>query len=154
MLRDFVTNPSKNYLVEVLNDFGVDQSHLRVLRFEVISPDSFMWRLEMDSAIYYLFAEDYIPGLEYVRGVFNQYLQSSNWSFVRPATQRTFEESSPVKTATVYTPPNANDEFSIFATDSGHDLVFLCKSQEDYKDSLTSDVAPRGFNAGTNIHSN
>src|SRR6266704_2041847 len=99
MLRDFAVNPDSALLAGVLERFGFDLSGHRppveVLRFEVITPDSFMWRLRMAGSAYYLYAEDYIPGLDHVKSVFNDYIEQDKWVFVKAKHPKSFESTSP-----------------------------------------------------------
>jgi hypothetical protein len=139
VLRDFQYNPATSQIVEVLQRFSLDfkseKSSLDVLRFEVISPDSFMWKLLLGNAVYYLYAEDYVSGMDYIKDVFNDYLESDKWNFVIPQQILLFESSSPVEHANVYQKPERADELMRYAVDSGHDFVFLVKTFENPHDA-------------------
>ncbi|MBC7546464.1 hypothetical protein H7171_01830 [Candidatus Saccharibacteria bacterium] len=149
MIRNFVYDPNVSYVAEVLTAFGFDAAHkqysLALLRFEVITPDSFMWRLLVNNAIYYLYAEDYVSGLAKIKNVFNSYLETTKWELVSPVKIIKFEEASPVKSAVTYAKPNDHASMMQYAADSGHDFVFLAKSSENADDAQFSDEAPRGF---------
>lgn len=135
MLRDFQYNPATSQIRDVLEcfslDFNSEKSPIDVLRFEVMSPDSFMWRLLLGNAIYYLYAEDYVSGLEYIKGVFGDYLGNDKWDFITPRHNLTFESSTPVKQAYVYQKSEKTNELMKYAVDSGYDFVFLVKTLEN-----------------------
>lgn len=139
MIRDFQYNPSYPQLAQILQEFNLDfhsaKSPLNVLRFEVLSPDSFAWKLLLGSSIYYLYAEDYISGLEYLKRDLTDYIGSDKWDFVPPKQPIDFESSSPVKTADVYEKPEPGDDFVQYAVTSGHDFVFLVKTLENPDDA-------------------
>jgi len=139
MLRDFQYNPATSQITEVLQRFKLDykseKSPLDVLSFEVLSPDSFVWKLLLGNAIYYLYAEDYVSGIDYIRDMFNDYLESDKWDFVIPKQILSFESSSPVEHADVYEKPKRGDELMQYAVDSGHDFVFLVKTLENPDDA-------------------
>lgn len=129
MLRDFVYSPTVAHLASVLAEFGFhysnDNSTIAVLRFEVITPDSFMWRLLIHDNIYYLYAEDHIPHREYVEKLFKDYLNTDAWEFIVSSADSSGEAT--------------------YGITSGYDTVFLVKSAEDATDALFSEHAPRGF---------
>jgi hypothetical protein len=77
--------------------------------------------------IYYLYTENYVPGLDYIKSVYDSYLKNNKWDFVSPI----FELASTVKQATIYQKTEDADEITEYAVDSGHDFVFLAKSFED-----------------------
>lgn len=146
MLRDFAYNPDLNVLLAALVRFNVDlPKDIAVVRFEVITPDSFMWRLLIGDGVYYLYAEDYIPSLGHVKSIFNKYLEDENWQFIKPRNVIDFEDASPVRTAAVYEKAEDSDEIMQCAIDSGHDLVFLVRATDRPDDAQFSDTAPRGF---------
>lgn len=81
VLRDFVYTTDQRLLMHVLQRFGIvvpQGEYIALLRFEVITPDSFIWRLGIGKHVYYLYAEDYIPGLDHVRKVVSSYLKTLN----------------------------------------------------------------------------
>lgn len=150
MIRDFVYNPKASQIVEILQQFGFELSNeefpFALLRFEILTPDSFMWRLLIDENIYYIYAEDYVSGLDYIKNVFDSYLEDHKWEFVIPSKAITFESASPVVGADIYQEPNDKAEMMKYAADSGHDFVFVIKSSENAGDAQFSDHASRGFN--------
>lgn len=118
-----------------------------LVKFEVIGPDSFMWRLNIGEHIYYLYVTDYSGGLADIQQTFRDYLESDEFELVpvRVEHTTTFEDSIPVKNAVVYQKADDSDDMMQFASSSGFDSVFLAKSSEDADASLFASYAPRGF---------
>lgn len=150
MIRDFVYSFDSKPVLELLKQFEMvvpdKYGYIAIVKFETISPDSFMWRiLNVNDAVYYLYAEDYVPGIEHVKHVFDQYIGVNKWDFVRASNPKRFEDASAVVSAQVYYEPENSDTMMMFAVDSGYDLVFLARSAEDPKNGLFSDHAPLGF---------
>lgn len=106
MLRDFVYNQDKELVLTVLQDLKIDLPHeqhlIALTKFEVITPDSFMWRLLIDGTVYYLYAEDFVRGPTYLKSTINSYLESDAWEFVAPKRIKKFEETSPAAAAATY----------------------------------------------------
>lgn len=149
MLRSFAYHPSLDVILEAFRRFEIElPEQIAVVRFEVITPDSFMWRILIGDAVYYLYAEDYVPGLKHVKAIFNQYLEKDNWSFISPKAVIAFEEAAPVEEAVTYAKADDADEMMAYAIDSGHDFVFLVRSNENPGDAQFSESAPRGFVLG------
>lgn len=134
MLRDFVYHPDSTLIQQVLDrfDLTLNKEHgFALIEFQVLSPDSFVWRLLVNNAVYYLYAEDYIEGLEYVKDSIASYaVPNVKFDFVKAKQQESFDDASPVKNATVYEAPENPATMMQFAVSSGHDFVFLCKSDE------------------------
>lgn len=147
MLRDFIHDPDRYELIDAFDSFKVGgyPASLQLLRFEVITPNSFMWRVLYDNHVFYLYAEDYIPDLQHVRLVFNTYIGKSKWDFVQCKMPQEFETSAPVISAETYMKPDGADEMMKYAHSSGHDFVFLARSHEDSSMAYDSESAPRGF---------
>ena len=146
MIRNFGNGTFPEYgLDEVLKHFDVYYNDYDVLRFEVITPDSFMWRLLIDGTVYYLYAEDYIPSLEHVRQVFNSYLQTEHWEFVKASQPHEWDQAMPVTHATAYAEPADSGEIMKYAIESKYDFAFLAKSSENPADASFSDHAPGGY---------
>jgi len=139
MLRNFQYDPQASHINEVLErfnlDYGSQESHLDILRFEVLSPDSFMWKILLGNAVCYLYAEDYVSDLGYIKDVFNEYLKTDKWDFVKPKQTTAFESSSPVQGAEVYKKSERADDLMQYAVDSGYDFVFLVKTLENPDDA-------------------
>ncbi len=129
MLRDFEFDHANNLLPDILGRAGIDLGHkehpIDLLRFEVITPDSFMWRVLVRDTIYYIYAEDYIPHIDHVKDVFDGYLKDKNWEFVTPLPD----------------PTNTMEHAMV----SGYDIIFVVKSSEDSNEAHFSGNAPRGF---------
>lgn len=151
MLRDFVYNPGNDLVLEVLNRFDTksfdiaDRQSFILLKFEVITPDSFMWRVIFMGNVCYLYAEDHVPSLDHIKKVFNNYTGSRKWELIESKTKKAFNETGPVIAATTYEEPDDSEELMKYAVDSGHDFIFLCRSSEKTEDALFSDEAPNGF---------
>lgn len=139
MLRDFQYNPNAQLLFDVLKRFDLDsQAHvsmLSILRFELLSPDSFAWKLLLGNTIYYLYAEDFIPDLSYVKDTLTEYIGTEKWIFIPVQKPVAFESAAPVKGAEIYQKPSDADELMRYAVDSGHDFVFLAKTLENSDDA-------------------
>lgn len=150
MLRNFQYKSHQPEILNVLKRFGFDfkdeKYPVNLLRFEVITPDSFMWRISAKGAIYYIYAEDYVSSLEYIKDVFKKYLKSDEWELVKSPDMMFFKDSSPVHAAATYTEPDNSQDLMVYAIDSGNDFVFLAKSNEDDSNANFSDYAPNGFN--------
>ena len=139
MLRDFQYEPSPEQLHKVLRQFDLDDSsataQLDILRFEVLSPDSFVWRIVLNRAVYYLYAEDYLEDLDYLKNTLNDYIGSDSWVLVKPRELLVFENSSPVKGASIYVKNPKKELLMEYAVDSGYDFVFLAKTLENSDDA-------------------
>lgn len=148
-LADFVYNPDEQVLTEALEKFSLPETkpfRFQLVRFECISPDSFMWRLRIGDSIYYLYAEDFVEGLDDVKGKFADYMQTHDFELVpvRESAHSSFKESSPVMGASVYKEPADSERMMNFALPSGHYFAFLAQSREDSDWALFSDRAPGG----------
>lgn len=132
MLRDYYYDNGTPELHKVLSrfdfDFALVSDRVAVLDFQGISPDSFAWTLSINDQVYYMYAEDYVPDVEHIKGAFNDYVGSDKWNFITPKKALTFESSSPVLGASIYQKTEGSDELMKYAIDSGHDFVFLAKA--------------------------
>ncbi len=148
MLRDFAYNLTTG-LVDVLNGFQFDEPNeivqVAILRFEIISPDSFMWRLLINDRVFYLYAEDYVPSMDYVKHVFDTYVSSEGWELVSAREAIPFSFSSPVSITAAHNKPTDSREMANFAVHSGTDFVFLASSEEKASDAYFSNMAPHGY---------
>lgn len=139
MLRDFQYNPQKAQLSDVLERFNLDyhaqNGRIDLLRFELLSPDSFVWKLILGNVVYYLYAEDYIPGLDYVKATVTEYIGTDTWQFVGSKEYVPFESTSPVQGAEVYQKPEQAEALMKYAVDSESDFVFLIKTLENPDDA-------------------
>src|SRR5437899_9122194 len=116
MLRNFEYKPDIDLIIEILEQFEVALPRpIAVVRFEVITPDSFMWRLLIGDAVYYLYAEDYVESIDHRKHIFDEYLDKNEWVLVKPREAVSFEDSSPVRGAAVYRKSPDADELMRYA---------------------------------------
>ena len=109
---------------------------IAVLEFKVLTPDSFLWRLLIGESVYYLYAEDFIESMDDVRHKLTHLTKSSaSLELIEARERAEFEDSEPVKAATLYKTPSNKKELMKFAVSSGYDFVFLCKSSENSNDA-------------------
>ena len=141
MIRDFVHTLDTSSIKQVLTQFKLDIPELAtggitLLEFKVLTPDSFVWRFLINGVVYYLYAEDFVEGLDYVRSELDHISKkASHLEFIETKTHIKFESTSPVRAAKIYKKPKDKDEMMKFAVESGYDFVFLCKSDEDSNDA-------------------
>jgi len=128
VLRDMYAYGSVE-LKEILNRFALNGDTLvDVKMYKMITPDSFIWKLRMAGGIYYLYAEDFIQSLNYVKSEIEEFAGKDAGHFIEATDQKDFEEMTPVVSAAVYEKPEDFDETLIkYAVDSGYDMVFLYK---------------------------
>lgn len=136
MLRDFVYHPGEAELRSTLAQFDISlneqQSQIGLISFLVVSPDSFLWKLRIDNNVYYLYAEDYVVSLDSVKTSISQRAgRNVTLEFILARKVKNLTDTSSYKAAVVYETPNDTNNIMRYAVDSGHDLVFLCKSNED-----------------------
>ncbi len=134
MLRNFVYHPSTSQLNDILVQFGVpvykSENPYTLLQFMRYSPDSFMWKLIINNMVYYIYAEDYVPGLEAATDKLDYRLGASTWDFVPVQHEESIELASPVANADVYVLQDDASDMMRYAVASGHDFVFLVRSNE------------------------
>ncbi len=150
MIADYVYSPDLGLIVDVLKQFDITiptlNDHIAITRFEVITPDSFMWRIALvNDAVYYLYAEDYVPGIDYIASVYDHYIVKHTWQMIPAKLPTDFNDTSAVTSAVVYQEPDESQKLMKYAAHSGYDYVFLARSDEDPRDALFSDSAPNGF---------
>lgn len=145
MVRDFVHTLDTSQIKQTLTQFKLNLPEaatggIALLEFKILTPDSFMWRFLINGAVYYLYAEDFIEGLNSVRHTLNRIAKhSSNLEFIEAKQHGKFENTDPARTATIYKKPKNKDEVMKFAVESGYDFVFLCKSNEDSNNAYFND---------------
>jgi hypothetical protein len=141
MLRDFIRVGNESDIYALLSHFKLPSKNadVQLLEFKVLTPDSFIWRLLIDKTVYYLYAEDYVEGLEYVRQRIARSTDSEELEFIEARVTTSFKDTSPVQTAVVYEEPDDSQEIMRFAVSSGHDFVFLCRSDEDSNTAFFND---------------
>lgn len=134
MLRDFVHHPDSTLIEQILDQFSLPLDKERsfvLIEFQVLSPDSFVWRLLVNKVVYYLYAEDYVEGLEDIKNKVMSYaVQDTELDFVKARQHEKFDRAQPVNNAVVYEKPEDSTKMMQFAISSGYDFVFLCKSSE------------------------
>lgn len=140
MIRDFMIVDDTSPLGQLLGRFKLQipqpAGSITVLEFKVLTPDSFLWRLLIGKTVYYLYAEDFIEGMDDVRHKLARLAKSSaNLEFIKVREREEFEDAEPVKAATLYKIPSSKKELMKFAASSGYDFVFLCKSSENGNDA-------------------
>lgn len=132
MLRTWATFQEKKMILEIISKFKVEVTDFRLQKFEILTPDSFIWYFSAGNVGYCLYAEDYIPSIQHVEQAIAQNLpkwsQEDEFKLVKVQKPVDWDESSPVANATTYKPPEDTSEFMEFAYPSGHDFVFLAKS--------------------------
>ena len=136
MIRDFVHTLDTSSIKQALTQFKLTLTEaatgaIALLEFQVLTPDSFVWRFLINGVVYYLYAEDFVEGLDEIRYALNHISKSSsNLEFIEAKEPRKFEDTDPVRTATIYKKPRNEGEMMKFTVESGYDFVFLCRSDE------------------------
>lgn len=135
MLRDYQYTENWRLLDKALEQFIELPDRLSLIGFTVLSPDSFVWKIFDGNTIYYLYAEDYIPDLEYVKEAIMQFWpEKIELEFLPVKQPIAFEDATPNKVAAIYKPPENEYEFAEYAGQSGYDFVFLLTSSETLED--------------------
>jgi hypothetical protein len=114
MLRDFfIGTPA---LKEILSDFeGLsfkDIDYVAIKMAKMLSPDSFIWKLEIDRSKYYLYAEDYVDSLQHVLDEIEEVAGKGAGELIRIKNK--------LKSMT-------DSDLNDYAAQSGYDNVFLYK---------------------------
>ncbi len=145
MIRDFVHTLDTSSIKQTLAQFKLDlpevgTGHIALLEFKVLTPDSFMWKFLINRTIYYLYATDFVEGLDEIRHTLNRISKApSSLEFIEARELKKFDEAAPVKAAALYKKPKNESEMMRFAVESGYDFVFLCKSDEDRNEAYFND---------------
>lgn len=117
---------------QVIAKFGFLDAKVSLYKYEVLSPDSFIWVLYINDKLYCLYAEDYVQSLDQVTEAMCKHggldEESGEHKLVKVKNPKTFDQASPFKSSDIYIPPKDIDEFMKYAADSGCDFVFLGKS--------------------------
>ena len=133
MLRDFQYDiPEKFIKILPLFDLNLKGRKVRIslLKFEVLSPDSFFWNFTLDDEEFYLYAEDAILSFNYIKETLQEIVGHNSWELVKCTNPKPFNESSPVAAARFYKEPDDADELMQYAVDSGYDFVFLARKNK------------------------
>lgn len=137
MLRDYEYTENWRLLDPAVAMFIDLPPRLSLVGYTALSPDSFIWKIFDGTAIYYLYAEDYVPSLDHVRQQVKEFWpEDVNLEFIPVKHTVAFEDSSPVRSADVYQPPENEQEFMKYAGQSGHDFVFLMRSSEKFEERI------------------
>jgi hypothetical protein len=135
MLRQW-NGESNSLIVAALQQFGIDAQDIRLVKYEALTPDSFIWFFSAASGSsskqYCLYAEDYIPNLGHVSEVIHQYRpewdEEVTYSLLKVMQKENWEDSSPVKSAATYKVPEKQKDYMEYAATSGYDFVFLARA--------------------------
>ncbi len=138
MLRSW-NGRSQNPIIDALRKFGIKTDSINLLKYEGLTPDSFIWYFNITNSkkysSYCLYAEDYVPSLKHVEVAMKRHLPLWNnddkYTLVPVQEAEKWDMASPVKAASTYNPPNKKDEFMKYAASSGIDFVFLGKSTKN-----------------------
>jgi hypothetical protein len=141
MLRDYVYSQDASRIHRALAQFDVllppEKGAVALVSFQMLTPDSFVWRFRIGDAVYYLYAEDFVSGLDGVRAELESVIsQSHNLTFIPVKKPGVFSNTQPFTSATVYEEPEDVENMMKFAAESGFDFVFLCRSDEDASDAF------------------
>ena len=118
---------SHETLMEMLAEFGVAPTKLSLLKYETITPDSYIWIFNADDDRYCLYAEDYVVELDEV----TTQIKSHGWTWVPDEQYELIprsEESLKVDSIKKDDPSRRSEEFTKYAARSGSDYVFLAKA--------------------------
>lgn len=130
MLREFFyrTAAIKDALSQYEDIEVSDNDNVSVILARQLTPDSFIWKIELNGERYYLYAEDYVQSLAHVIDEIEDIAGQGAGSLIKVKEIIEFENLEPVKSAAVYNPPeNYETDLQPYASDSGYDLVFLYK---------------------------
>lgn len=131
MLRQW-NGDSHQDLVEMLGTFDVHAKDMLLIKFEILSPDSFIWYFACGDERYCLYAEDFVHSLEDVLKAIHDNLPANEpyatYELVAVKKQQEWSQSSPVQAADFATPPENTTDFMKYAATSGLDFVFLARS--------------------------
>jgi hypothetical protein len=122
---------SNELILNFLKQFDVKAEKISLLKYEALTPDSFIWIFNTDSRRYCLYAEDYVPSIDHVKKQMDE--KRSEWGsddqyeLLRVSHNQEWDKTSPVATATTYQQPEKPKEFMQYAATSGFDFVFLAK---------------------------
>lgn len=128
MLRDYEHTENWRLLDRAIEQFIDLPERLSLVGFIALSPDSFLWQIYDGTTFYYLYAEDLVPSLQYVKSQIQDFYQASiGLEFIPVKHITAFEDSTPNRTANTYDAPADEYEFVKYAGQSGYDFIFLLK---------------------------
>ncbi|HEX7484116.1 MAG TPA: hypothetical protein VF281_03115 [Candidatus Saccharimonadales bacterium] len=119
-----------------------DNDNVVVIMARQLTPDSFIWKIEINSERYYLYAEDYVQSKAHVIEEIENIAGQNTGSLLKVRQIKDFNDLSPVKSADVYTQPeNYENDLQPYASDSGYDLVFLYKINQSKSTKVRGSVS-------------
>lgn len=130
MLRDYflMATPFKEVLSRYENVLASNNDTVTILSSCILTPDSFIWKLEVNNERYYLYAEDFVDSLQHVISRIEDIAGQGAGSLVKVKQQIEFNDLEPVQAAEMYTKPDDYDTtLKLYASDSGYDSLFLYK---------------------------
>lgn len=125
MLRD---NFYRNYEVtDVLNQFvGVEGISYAVIKMSrMLTPDSFIWKIEIGKERYYLYAEEYSQSLTTVRHAVEEVAGQGSGEFLKVREAKELEDTPMYKSPRTHVPIDTFESIQPYVTSSGFDLVYL-----------------------------
>ncbi len=131
---------SNKLVLSFLKQFGVKAEKISLLKYETLTPDSFIWIFNTDSGRYCLYVEDYVPSIDHVKKQMDE--KRSEWNpddkyeLLHVNHDQEWDKASPVTAATTYQLPDKPEEFMQYAATSGFDFVFLAKVINQPKTNL------------------
>ena len=136
MLRSW-SGESNELIYIMLNKYGIDSNKINLYKYETLTPDSYIWFFYIENDNYCLYAEDYIPSLKHVKQAIAANLPkwglNEEFELIEVLEKEKWEDSTPVKVATTYLPPDNIKDVMQYASTSGHDFVFLAKNKSRLK---------------------
>jgi hypothetical protein len=122
---------SNELIIGLLKQFDVNAEKISLIKYEALTPDSFIWIFNTDSGRYCLYAEDYVPSIDHVKKQIDEYRSEWNpedkYELLQVRKKEEWDKASPVAAADTYKPPEKPEEFMQYAATSGFDFVFLAK---------------------------
>lgn len=132
MLRRW-NGDSNDNILSTLKRYRIDVENISIIKYEALTPDSFVWYFTANNELYCLYAEDYIPSVGHVIDAMHGHLpawyEDVHLELIEPEQQVIWGKSSPVASAAVYKRPEDYKEVEKYATTSDLDFVFLGKSK-------------------------
>ena len=147
MLRDFTTSADGYDINCFLSNFKITNAKYHefgyvdftLLGFNVIKPDSFIWKLIINYELYYLYAEDYVISLEQVINTVKDYDKTlTKLEFVKVYNPKKHEKIEPRKKGVIYSEPDKVNSIRLYTVDSGHDHAFLLRTGKSISDAYFS----------------
>lgn len=134
MLREW-NGESHEPIIKILDSFDVKAKDFTLLKYEALTPDSFIWVIVVNGERYCLYAEDFVQSLKHIREAMHEHGfiegETDKYELVPVKSPQDWNEASPVKAASTYEEPEDKEDFVQYAATSGFDFVFLGKSTLD-----------------------